>query len=144
MNDSTPPPVSPLGDPDAAERLWRLWRQGERPDVDAFLIQAGPLSFPEVAAALRVDQRERWRLGEGVPAEAYLARHPDLRSDPEIALDLIFNEYLAREQGGDQPGLEEVLRRFPEHAAVLRVQIELHRAVAAEAGPGSSDRSGDT
>jgi len=28
---------------DAAERLWRLWLRGERPDVDAFLAGAGDL-----------------------------------------------------------------------------------------------------
>jgi WD40 repeat protein len=115
--------------PDVTERLYQLWRQGERPDVDAFLARTGDLSPSEAAAVLRVDQRERWRLGEGVPAEAYLQRHPSVAADPEASLDLIFNEFLIRGRCGEPPTLDEFLGRFPEHSEILRAQIELHRAV---------------
>jgi serine/threonine-protein kinase len=120
--------------PDTAGELLRLWAQGGAPDVDAFLAGAGPLSAAEVAAALRVDQRQRWQAGRGVPAEQYLARHPALRADPEAALDLIFHEFLLRERAGERPGKEEYLKRFPRHAAALADQIDLHRAVAGDAG----------
>jgi WD40 repeat protein len=133
MTDSTPQPEALAAEatprPDAAERLYQLWRQGERPDVDDFLARLDPLPPFEVAAALRVDQRERWRLGEGVPAEAYLQRHPSVADDAEASLDLIFNEFLVRGRCGDSPTLDEFLARFPEHAEMLRAQIELHRAV---------------
>ncbi len=49
--------------------LWQLWRQGQRPDVRAFLAGAGNLSLAQVAAVLAVDQRERWQSGERIPAE---------------------------------------------------------------------------
>ena len=94
--------------PDAAERLYRLWRQGDRPDVDAFLA-AGRLPPPEAAAVLRWISASSWRLGEGVPAEAYLRRHPAVAADAEAALDLIFNEFLLRGQCGDPPALDEFL-----------------------------------
>ena len=70
---------------DLAEQLGQLWEQGRRPDVDAFLAQAGPLSPATLAAVLRVDQRGRWRAGERVPAEAYLQRYPALQTDADAA-----------------------------------------------------------
>jgi serine/threonine-protein kinase len=119
------------GDP--AERLWQQWQQGQRPDVDAFLAQAGPLSPDEVAAVLRVDQRQRWQAGERVLAESYLERHPEVRADPEPAIDLVFNEFLLRVGRGERPDKEDYLRRFPEYADILREQIALHQAI--EGGP---------
>src|SRR5262245_17526105 len=91
MKRTTPDQVPRQADADAAGRLCQLWRQGQWPDVDAFLAQAGPLSPDEVAAALRVDQRQRWQDGQRIPAESYLQRHSQLRADPEIAVDLVFN-----------------------------------------------------
>jgi serine/threonine-protein kinase len=131
--DAAPvPPAThpgPAPAPDAAERLWRLWQQGGRPDLDAFLAGAGPLPRAERAAVLRVDQRQRWQADERIPAECYLRKYRDVRADPETAIDLIFNEFLLRERLGERPDPEEYLRRFPEYAAVLRAQIALHRAM---------------
>ncbi len=118
--------------PSPAEQLWALWRRGQRPDVDAFLAQSGPLPPAQVAAVLRVDQRERWQAGERVLAETYLERYPAVRADPEIAMDLVYNEFLVREQHGDGPTLEDYLRRFPDYATVLKPQIQLHLAMAGE------------
>ena len=44
-------------------------------------------------------------------------------------------EYLLREERGEQPPLEELLRRFPEHADELKLQIELHREMDDDPGP---------
>jgi hypothetical protein len=118
-------PRGPTTDP--AERYSLLW-SGGGPDLDAFLAQTGPLSPDELAAVLRVDQRERWQAGERVPAEMYLRHLPD-PPDPEIALDLIYNEYLIRERIGERPAPDEFARRFPAHAGMLRDQLALHRAV---------------
>ena len=43
----------PAGNEDPADRLQHLWRQGMRPEVDAFLAQAGVLAPAQVAALLR-------------------------------------------------------------------------------------------
>jgi WD40 repeat protein len=117
----------------AAERLWRLWCRGERPDVDAFLAGAGPLPPAEVAAVLRVDQRQRWQTGERVPAESYLHHHPAVRADADSAVDLIHAEFLLRERHGEPPTPGEYLRRFPEYADRLGPQIALHLALAPDA-----------
>jgi hypothetical protein len=131
MNDRLPasPDLvrTPVSNEAAPEQLSRLWRQGQRPDVDAFLARAGRLSPAQVTAVLRVDQGERWQVGLRVKAERYLHRYPDVRTHSDCALDLLFNELLARERLGERPSLEEYARRFPQHADRLKAQWELHR-----------------
>src|SRR5437763_6627879 len=133
MNDSTPWPESDAdgrdNQPDAAERLCQRWQQGQRPDVVQFLAGFGSLPPAEVAAVLRVDQGHRWQSGEPILAEAYLLQHADVAAHIESALDLIYSEYLLRERSGEDPDLDTFLARFPEHAAVLRMQLELHQAI---------------
>jgi eukaryotic-like serine/threonine-protein kinase len=93
---------------------------------------SSPTPPTELAAALRLDQRRRWRGGERPLAEEYLARHPELVGDAEAAVDLIFNEVLLREELGESPGVDEYRRRFPGHAEVLAAQMGLHSAVMCE------------
>lgn len=88
--------VAPPTDP--AERLQQLWRQGRRPDVDAFLAALGPLKPEQLAAVLRADQRQRWEAGDHVRVETYLQQHSLIRGRPDAAVDLIYAEYLLREQ----------------------------------------------
>ncbi len=78
---------------------------------------------------LRADQIDRWGRGEGVPVEAYLAREPDL-VDVEAVLELIYNEFVLREELGQAPTPDEYLTRFPQHAEALRRQFEVHALLA--------------
>jgi serine/threonine-protein kinase len=112
-----------------AEQLQLLWQQGQQPDVNEFLARAGSLMPAQVAAVLRVDQRWRWQAGQRVVAEVYLQYHPEICSDAEAWLDLIYNEFLLRERLREQPDLAEYVRRFPVQAEQLRAQIELHCAL---------------
>jgi WD40 repeat protein len=112
-----------------AARLQNLWIEGASPDLDSFLAQSGDLSPLQLVAVLRVDQRERWRLGQHVPAETYLQRYPSVYDDDDGAADLVYGEYLLREQRGAAPSAEEFLWRFPDLAVILRPQIDLHRAL---------------
>jgi predicted Ser/Thr protein kinase len=135
-----PVPEEPAAEPcpgprgDAAEDLLQRWRGGERPDVDAFLAAAGPLSQEQLAAVLLVDQRQRWHTGDRVPAESYLQRHPTLRLDIEAAVDLVYGEFLLRERHGERPRADEYRQRFPEFADLLEAQIALHQALATPRG----------
>jgi hypothetical protein len=117
---------------DPVEHLRRLWRQGERPDVRQYLAEAGSLSLAQVVAVLRADQEARWQAGECVPAEAYVAMHPALPRDLERALELVYGEFLLREELGQTPILDEYLRRFPQYATRLKQQVQLHQALADE------------
>ncbi len=123
---------------DPSRDLWSLWRRGHQPRVADFLERAGVRDPEQIVMALRVDQAERCRLGQWVPAEAYLDAFPAIKDDAESAIDLIFAEYLLREERGEEPPLEEFVNRFPQHAGELKLQVELHRALEA-AGDGARD-----
>jgi serine/threonine-protein kinase len=86
-----------------------------------------------LAAACRADQRRRWLAGDRVPAEAYLTAYPRLAGEPEAALDVVYGEFLLREELGPVPEVGEYLARFPQFAATLRLQLAFHQGVAASA-----------
>jgi serine/threonine-protein kinase len=94
------------------------------------LEESGPHPGADLIQALLNDQAKRWKAGDRVPAEFYLEGHPALREHPEYAVDLIYGEFLLREQQGETPDFDEYAQRFPAHAAVLRDQISLHQAMA--------------
>jgi WD40 repeat protein len=80
----------------------------------------------QLAADLLSDLRRRWNEGDRVTAERYLNDHPDLETAPEYAIDLVYSEYLIREQLGERPQTVEYLARFPRFAAQLARQFALH------------------
>jgi hypothetical protein len=86
-------------------------------------------SAPSLLPLLR-DQQARWRQGERVLVEEYLARQPALAANPEAALDLIVHEALLRRERGEKAELEEYLQRFPQWAAQLQVQFEVEAVLA--------------
>ncbi len=136
---STSTSLSALAPSAAADRFRSLYRQGHQPDVDSFLAQEPELPLSDLAAVLRIDQQERLARGEFITAETYLARYPRFQRHRETAVDLIYGEFLLREDYDEQPDPAEYLRRFPEHADVLGPQIELHLAMrASTSGIGSS------
>jgi serine/threonine-protein kinase len=147
MSEPTPIPTSaiPAATPSPAEELSRLWQQGQRPDVRAFLAGVDALRPQQLAAVLLVDLRQRWQHGERVGADDHLRAYPALRADPEAALDLIYGEYLLRQEHGEAPSLSAFGQRFPEHAERLRVQVQLRQAVdaaGADTGLGGTASAG--
>jgi hypothetical protein len=120
---------------DKARCLWDLWQQGQRPKVDDFVREAGAEDLDEILAVLRVDQSQRFRLGETVLTETYLRAFPSLANDSERALDLIFAEYVLREETGAKPTLQEFLDRFPQYARELSLQVEAHQATGTQHAP---------
>ncbi len=120
---------------DPVRRLRKLWRQGQRPDIREFLSEVSPVQPWEVLTLLRIDQRERWQIGERVPPAAYLEAYPPLRDDPEHFLDLVYGEVLLRRQLGETPDLDEYEERFPELADELRLQLEVHSLVTTASNP---------
>jgi WD40 repeat protein/tetratricopeptide (TPR) repeat protein/predicted Ser/Thr protein kinase len=82
-----------------------------------------------LVALLREEQRRCWEVGERRALEELLARHPDLRSHPEFVLDLLFSEFILREEAGDRPILDEFALRFPDCGGGLRRLVEAHWAL---------------
>jgi WD40 repeat protein/tRNA A-37 threonylcarbamoyl transferase component Bud32 len=109
-----------------------------------------PIDEADLVELLCSDQVDRWRAGEWIPAEAYLALHPTLHGGGEAAFELIYGEYLIRESLGEVPKVEEFCWRFPAFADRLRRQLGLHgalgelpdqteRGLDGEAGPDRDD-----
>ncbi len=59
----------------------------------------------------------------------------------QSACDVIYGEYLLREQLGERPSLEEYCRRFPRQAPLLSRQVELHHALASEERGAAGDEN---
>src|SRR5262245_26525543 len=59
------------------------------------------------------------RAGDG-GAERWLAEYPELAADDDLAVELIYSEYLTREELGQRLPPEEWFGRFPQFADRLR------------------------
>jgi eukaryotic-like serine/threonine-protein kinase len=110
----------------------RTHQSGRFGDVRGLLASRPDIREAEVVAWVCSDQVRRWRAGERVPAEAYLALHPALQSGGDTAFELIYGEFMLRESLGDSPKAEEFAWRFPHFAERLQRQLELHRALAVD------------
>src|SRR5262245_37013560 len=119
-----------------AAELTRRWRTGQPPELHVFLADwmAGnghnSLASRELAALINVVQRERWQRCDGPAGEAYRRRFTALLDDYEMALDVIYGEFLLREELGERPAPGEYEQRFPQYADSLVDQIEFHRAMS--------------
>src|SRR5208337_2025411 len=113
-----------------ARRLQALREQGQPPQMQLALDEAGTQSLVEAAAILRGDQCARWRAGDRVPAEEYLRVCPAVSAHAQAASEIVFGEFLLREELSETPRLEEFEARFPQLAAPLRRQIERYRRLA--------------
>ncbi len=70
----------------------------------------------------------RLQLDRAVRVESYLDRFSQLTD--EQRLDVIYSEFLLRERLGDAVSLADYQRRFPQYAAMLQGQFELHQALS--------------
>src|SRR5262245_3111773 len=112
-----------------AENLRREWQDGREPALDSFLAGLPDVSPSELASLIRVDFEARWSRNDHRQPEEYLRRFSAVAADTELAVDVIYTEYLAREQSGERPEMAEYLDRFPAYANVLAEQILLHHAL---------------
>jgi serine/threonine-protein kinase len=115
----------------AVRRFSLRWTQGGPPDLRQFLSEAGELSPADLAAILRLDLQKRWQAGERVPAEDYLRGDLVGTSNAEVAVDVIYQEFVVRGELGEKPSVEEYQHRFPEIAVQIGRQIAFDRALAA-------------
>jgi hypothetical protein len=86
-----------------AAELRHRWQSGQQPRIEEYLAERPAESPAELAAIARVDLRQRWRRGERPRADEYLARFPAIGISAELAIDVIYSEFLAREELGEQP-----------------------------------------
>src|SRR5882757_2533579 len=91
----------------------------------------------DLIETLRADQSQQWRCGKRILIESYSSVHPEILDDPEIALQLVYNEILLREGDGERT-------RSPQIPNITFV--EQHKRMWTYSTPGASlrrHRSGD-
>lgn len=84
---------------------------------------------------LLAEMGQRWGNGEQPRAEEYLDCHPELRTQPEQAVQLICEEICLREEHGVPVNPQEVLRRFPQWRDQLAILLECHQLLQPAAEP---------
>jgi serine/threonine protein kinase/Flp pilus assembly protein TadD len=84
---------------------------------------------------LAAEMAAAWRRGERVPAETFLARHPELLDAPEDTVRLVYEEVCLRQEGGESVAADELSRRFPHWAGELAVLLDCHRLMRSRLPP---------
>lgn len=74
----------------------------------------------------------RLRDGQDFLVEALLEQFPDLADCAESALELIYTEFVTREELGPEPVPEEYLARFPQWRDALQEQFRIHELLGTE------------
>lgn len=85
-------------------------------------------SETDIAEILCSDQIERWRAGDRMSVERYLAEYPVLASDEEALFELVYGEFAVRDSLGESPTIDEYTERFPRFAERFSRQAAIHRA----------------
>jgi eukaryotic-like serine/threonine-protein kinase len=75
------------------------------------------------------DQNQDWGRGDRVLVETYLGRYPALRANSEAILDLIYHEFLLRQDQCEAPRADEFCERFPSLAEPLLLQLGIDAAI---------------
>ncbi|MGE3809637.1 MAG: serine/threonine-protein kinase, partial [Gemmataceae bacterium] len=109
-----------------ASLLAHLWQLNQRPDVHEILRQAGSLTTAQIISVLCVEQFQRWQRGERLSVEDLVRQYPYLHDADEL-VDLIFNEYMLREEQGESPNSGEYCHRFPHLLPALQRRFQVHR-----------------
>src|SRR5262245_1161033 len=93
---------------------------------------AGPSAQDGRLREAVAELERRLAAGEADPAAAMLRERPDLAADRNAALELLYTEYVLREERGERPEPREWCDRFPDFRDDLLGLFEVHRAVHAE------------
>ena len=119
---------------------WSAFGSGVNcPDLDAFLLNAESARERSVGKWFsRTNAPSPWRSGAGMPVEQYLARWPNL-AQRHKAMELIYAEYVLREQNGEAHLDAEFENRFPSFTGFLRKQLAEQRALRSSSQQDAAD-----
>ena len=85
---------------------------------------------------------QRLRAGEGGAADV-LREFPDVAAEKDAALELIYTEFVVREELGERPSPDGFCNRFPRWESDLRELFRVHGHLWDQAGDQEPTRSGD-
>lgn len=106
-----------------------IWISADRQlSLDQIAREFSALTTEELLPLLQEDQRLRSEYGVLLPVEDYVQTFGD-RLNSSAQLDLIYHEYILKEEAGWPGSPEEYLTRFPQFKMELGRQFELHRVL---------------
>ncbi len=123
------------------ERFEADWRRGAQPALDDYLPEGGPERAALLIELVHEDLEYRVAAGGAARVETYVARYPELATDPAVLQDLIVTEFRSRRRRGDNCDVAEFLERFPDHADALSSRLQEVEMVREEPGRKRSDDS---
>jgi tetratricopeptide (TPR) repeat protein len=71
--------------------------------------------------AVLAEQRQDWTTGRRTPAVEWLGKYPALSADPALAAEIVYHEFVLRQELGEAPDWDEYLRQSPPLAAMLQL-----------------------
>lgn len=126
-------PASLLARTDRAVRDLRdHWRDGE-PELEHLWSRHGG-SVTVLAALVKADLACRFDRGERPAVADYLDRFPDLRSDGDRVLSLIYEEFCLREESGERPDPDGFCRQYSAWRDSLESQLRYHHLLSRVSG----------
>jgi serine/threonine protein kinase/Flp pilus assembly protein TadD len=93
---------------------------------------------------LAAEMAAAWRRGERLPAEDWLARHPELFDHSEQAVRLVYEEVCLRQEQGEVVAADELSQRFPRWSAELSVLLDCHRLLQSGLPPPAFPAAGES
>ena len=96
-----------------ASKLEKSWRKGPVDLASILPDEADPLRPLALRELVKVDMELRWRSGESVKLDYYVAKYVELGPAKSLPASLIFEEYRVRQVFGDRPELQSYRSRFP-------------------------------
>src|SRR5258707_11803683 len=73
-----------------------------------------------------------WRPEESRSVDRFLADHPEVSHDAEVAVRLIYEDFCLRQEAGCQVDPDEILKRFPQWRTNLEVVLDFYQLVRSE------------
>lgn len=70
------------------------------------------------------------RAGRDCRAEEFIAAAPELESQADAAIELIYTEFVTRQELGQQPQPADFCQRFPRWKTILEEQFQIHALMA--------------
>jgi len=116
------------------------WAAGRHPNIDDHLPADPAKRSRALIELVHIDLERRLKASEAIRVETYLARYPELASNPGLVVELIQAEYAQRRGRDSNVTLGEYLQRFPQYHDQLR---QLHDEYAASL-PDSQPQAIDT
>jgi tetratricopeptide (TPR) repeat protein len=86
-----------------------------------------PSTLETLVARLAEEMTDAWHRGERPQVEDFLAQYPDLRTTPQAAAHLVYEEICLREEAGEEHAAAEVSARFPQWQAELEMLLDCLR-----------------